>query len=368
MKIVVVSTILAGEQVANAINTVNMANAFVKLGHSVTLICYRNPAERWHVDELVEIYKCEASLKWIRLPPLQSRRFQLLAQWIFALLAFLYILRLRPNLAFARNYIVPWLTARAGIPTIAESHAHVGSTSRMFRTLMNATNFPAFRALITISPVLAEYYQQMGAIPEKLIILPTGVDLQRFWRPNALPPSPYTAGKNIVYSGHHYDYKGIPTILECAKHLPDYAFHFVGGYDKDVRAQAERARQLGIENVHFHGRQRQSQLPPFLWHADLLLLPPSAKHPSAAWTSPVKLGEYLASGNLVIASAIPALRYWLDDEVIFFEPDNAHALADAIQQSENLAPPEKDKIIARAYLKAKSFDNLHRAQRLLDAL
>ena len=48
-------------------------------------------------------------------------------------------------------------------------------------------------------------------------------------------------------------------------------------------------------------------------------------------TSPVKLGEYLASGTPIVASDISALRDWLtDDDVHFVLPDDGSDLAQGI--------------------------------------
>ena len=90
---------------------------------------------------------------------------------------------------------------------------------------------------------------------------------------------------------------------------------------------------MRLNNVFFYGHQQHSNVPPFLWHSDILLLPPSAHHPSAEWTSPVKAGEYLMSGTPVIATAIPALKRWFTDkEVEFIEPDSPGQMAEAIKR------------------------------------
>jgi glycosyltransferase involved in cell wall biosynthesis len=118
-------------------------------------------------------------------------------------------------------------------------------------------------------------------------------------------------------------------------------FHLVGGLPEDVRRTREQLRDRGLRNVIVHGYQPPANVPPFLWHADVLLLPPSGNHPSARWTSPVKLGEYLASGVPVVSTRIPALRDWLtEDETRFVEPDDPAALAAGILdvlQDETLA-------------------------------
>ena len=88
-----------------------------------------------------------------------------------------------------------------------------------------------------------------------------------------------------------------------------------------------------MTNVTFHGLRKYCEVPAYLWHADLLLLPPSGGHPSAAWTSPVKLGEYLASGTPVISTDIPALRTWLTEkETEFVAADDGAAMAAAIRR------------------------------------
>jgi glycosyltransferase involved in cell wall biosynthesis len=88
-----------------------------------------------------------------------------------------------------------------------------------------------------------------------------------------------------------------------------------------------------LDNVVFHGLQPHADVPRYLWHADVLLLPPSRHHPSARWTSPVKLGEYLASGVPVVATDIPALRDALTDDVVqFVRPDDPNDLAQSVRR------------------------------------
>jgi glycosyltransferase involved in cell wall biosynthesis len=222
--------------------------------------------------------------------------------------------------------------------------------------------------LVTISRRLAAAYEALGAAPEKILVLPDATDTSIFERPERLPPNPYPNGGPIaVYSGHLYDWKGIPTVLEAAKLLPDAQFHLVGGFPEDIQRQRERANSLEINNVFFHGMKMHVEVPPYLWHADVLLLPPSGKHPSAQWTSPVKLGEYLASGTPVVATSIPALRDWLSDkEVEFVTPDDAASLAAGIRRL--LEDREYSDGLARAAQnRAAAFSVAERARKILEA-
>lgn len=334
MRILVASIFEASSQKAYVINTVKMAQGFARLGHEVTIVCYRPPTGRVSDESLAQIYGITEPLRWIQL---NHRFFGALInpyRW-FSLLAAPVVLQLQPDLIYARNDEFPALSvaSKYGIATVAESHAHAGTDTPDFRRLVALTRYSAFLGWVTISHRLADYYHSLGVAKDKLIVLPDAVDLRFFQRPDTLPPSPYRSDRpNVAYVGHLYDYKGIPTILEAAAKLPEVNFHLVGGFPQDIKLQQQRAKALQLENVTFHGLKPQVEVPKFLWHADVLLLPPSQHHPSAAWTSPVKLGEYLASGTPVVATDILALRDWLSDrEVQFVAPDSPEALAAGIE-------------------------------------
>ena len=225
----------------------------------------------------------------------------------------------------------------------------------------------AFRFWVTISQRLADYYHSLLVPKEKLIVLPDAVDLCLFQRPHYLNPSPYADKRpNVTYVGHLYDYKGIPTILRAAARLPDVHFHLVGGWPEDIARQRKRAQELGLTNVTFHGLKPHSAVPPFLWHADVVLLPPSQYHPSAAWTSPVKLGEYLASGTPVVATDILALRSWVTEkEVEFVPPDNAEGIAEGIRRVLNDSERSK-RLRTNGLRKARELSYERRAEAILN--
>lgn len=370
MKILVFSGFEAGSHYAHAINTIKMAEGFALLGHDVTVMC-KNGAKALQEKELNEIYGIEAAIQWIPLPRRKMFFFRMGEHWDLALAALPKLLKLKPDVVFARNYIFPCLTSVMGFSTVAESHAHVGNRTRNFLRMIKATRRKCFRSLVTISNVLADYYISLGAPREKIVVLSDAVDLKLF-SPSAgeTNQNPYLKfnGPNIVYSGHLYDYKGIPVILETARNLTGMNFHFIGGTPEDLSRQKIKAESMGLKNVFFHGHRNHSDVPPYLWFADVLLLVPSNNHPSARWTSPVKMGEYLASKKPVIASDIPALRDNLTDkEVLFVEPDSAGALKQGIEKLIGDVPFSKQ-LVETGFLKAKSISYIVRAKKVLTAM
>ena len=362
MRILVASAITASSQMANAINTVKMAHGFARLGHKVTVVCRRPLKGKVSLDELARSYGLTEVLQWVQLP----NRILVDQHWLFTVLAWRVARQIQPDLVFARNYVFPWLSSKLGIITVAESHAHPGNKKLPFLLMVRGTRHRAFRLWVTISQRLADHYQSIGVPGEKLVVLADAVDLDLFQRPLYLPPSPFSKDEpNVVYAGHLYDYKGIPTVLEAARLLPNVHFHLIGGWPKDITRQRKRAQELGVTNVTFHGLKPQSNVPPFLWHADVLLLPPSQHHPSAAWTSPLKLGEYLASGTPVVATDIPALRDWvMDEEVEFVPPDDAKALAQGIRRvlDDKL---RAEQLQVNGLRKAQNMSYKHRAEVIL---
>lgn len=368
MRILVVSAFEASSQWAHAIHTVKMAQGFARLGHEVTLISRRPREGKVPPAELAALYGLNEPIEWVQLPH-SVLSCPVDVHWRFAFLAMFMALRVRPDLVFTRNYVFPWLSSRLGYATVAESHTYPDNKTAPFLRLVSAARHHAFRLWVTISQRLADYYRSLGVPATKLAVLPDGVDFQLFKRPDRLPSSPYPKGAPVVaYVGHLYDYKGIPTILRAASLLPTVQFHLVGGWPDDVIRHRAQIQAMGSSNVTLHGLKPHAEIPPFLWQADVLLLPPSASHPSAAWTSPLKLGEYLASGTPVVATSIPALRDWLtDDEVKFVEPDDAEAMAEGIMDV--LRDPDYARALCREGLKkARALSYEGRAKKIIERI
>ena len=368
MRILVVNALDALSQRAYAINSIKMAEGFASMGHEVTILCSQSKEGKVSPEQMADVYGLTKPLRWVQLP-LQFWHYPVDQHWLFTLLALPAALRISPDLVFARNYIFPYLSSKIGFQTVAETHAYVGYNSSRFLTMMRGTTNKRFKLLITISRKLSSYYKSLGVPGEKLLVLPDAVDLDLFQSPHHKPPSPFPAGKPVVvYAGHLYEYKGIPTIIEAAGLLPDINFHLIGGLPEDIERQKMKIKELKVHNIVLHGMKKHSEVPRYLWHADVLLLPLSAKHPSAEWTSPVKLGEYLTSGTPIVASDIIALRDWLtDDDVHFVAPDDGSALAQGILKVLNKAEYAQA-LVRQGLQKAEPLSYQNRAKTILDKL
>ena len=149
-----------------------------------------------------------------------------------------------------------------------------------------------------------------------------------------LRPDAGTAGPVVGYAGHLYPWKGPDVLLAALERLPGVRALIVGGLagepDLDrVRALADR---VAPGRVTFAGQVDPPRVAGLLRQADVLVLPNTPSRVSAAYTSPLKLFEYMASGRPIVASDLPALREVLrpDENAILVEAGNADALAAGI--------------------------------------
>ncbi len=345
MKILAVGEFRADATHAHVINTVKTAQGFSKNNHQVFLRC-RSPRNRdFTQTDFQNRFSLPAQVE-VRFGRVGPEMYRPVAEKIFrrspltpprSLLAFASVLdsvedleELQPAMAYCRSHSAAALSSAYGVPTTLEMHGPPGAAPGGFRQVLRAfQDFDQMRSLITISPVLKSLYSSQGIPPERIFIVPGGVDLDGFDLQPKLSgdKTDFTA----IYTGSLEPYKGIPTILAAAALLPQTRFRLVGGQPSDWAKVCKTIEQQGLQNVTLDCWVEHSQIPTVLQAADALLIVPSATSPSANWTSPVKLGEYLASGVPVIASNIPALREWVSDQVIWCEPDDPRSLANSIQ-------------------------------------
>ena len=206
-----------------------------------------------------------------------------------------------------------------GIDAVLDLHGDIKHlTGRLYRIMkwkwfVNNRRFH----LVTISQGLKDFYVQNYALDaERITVLPDGADLEDF--------EPY-AGKELVlnkdslhigYFGKILVGKGIDLIrrIACADSVD--VFDIYGGTLDEAR---EETGAEFSDNVVFHGRVDNIQIPAIMSDMDVLILPNQDKlmnmgEDIGKFTSPLKLFEYMASGRIIIASDLPVIREVLNEE------------------------------------------------------
>ncbi|MES1948389.1 glycosyl transferase group 1 [Salinisphaera sp. C84B14] len=245
--------------------------------------------------------------------------------------------RHRVDVFITRAYEIVPLAVDAGLPVILEQHED--PSSPQMRAIEDYVHRDDFLGLSTISETLKEGYVSTSGLPEsKVFVFPDGVSLDRVRREPlsrsaardmlSIPKDVFT----VAYVGSLFEYKGITSLLDAAAELPNVNFLIIG--DRPFgQVEVLRNRYREYTNVMFLGHMPNGQVPAYLDAVDCCVLPNSAKHLSARYTSPLKLFEYMASRRPIIATRIEALDGLLEHErnAYLVPPDSAGDLSRAIE-------------------------------------
>lgn len=253
----------------------------------------------------------------------------------FFKLAVLYACLKSPSLVYTRTTQIVRLLLKIGIPVVWEKHELIDEYSSC-RNFFADRNFIGF---VTISPQLVDQYVKYGLSPDKALFVHSGVDLKNFlpYQPKDLARQKLCLSQDeklIVYSGHLYEYKGIPTLLETARLLPEYKFILVGGWADDINRVKEECKNHNLQNVNIVGHVAPFEVASYLYAADILIVPTSKHWHLSQTTSPLKLFEYMAVKRPIIASALPTIETVLRDRenALLVQPDEPLAFKQAIVQ------------------------------------
>jgi len=126
-------------------------------------------------------------------------------------------------------------------------------------------------------------------------------------------------------------------VIEAIAALTDTRGLIIGGHEREDDLARLRALvdQLDCNSrVTFTGRVAPVDVAPLLKQADVLILPNPVSAISTAFTSPLKLFEYMAAGRPIVASDLPSIREVLTDghNALLVEPGNPRALTAAVRR------------------------------------
>jgi len=214
-------------------------------------------------------------------------------------------------------------------------------------TLKHSTFFTS-DAMVTRNTAV-EY----GMNPDRTVVFPWGVDLQRFAPSTVNRPSsePFTLFCNRAWEMRYGVDILAKAFVKVAASRPSVSLMLLGG-----GSQANRIRQIllqggALDRVQMPGQVSQTELPRWYHWADVYI------SPSHVDGSSVSLMEALASGLPCLVSDIPANKEWVTEgENGWLFPDgDANALASKIL----LAIAQRDKLpeigrAARAVAEARA--------------
>jgi glycosyltransferase involved in cell wall biosynthesis len=197
-------------------------------------------------------------------------------------------------------------------------------------------------AIIVVSSVLKSQLIGLGVPPEKITVVPNGVDAEKY--------SPDISGENIRkkfgleekfvigYAGTFGYWHGITVLANSVKkivgEIPNAHFLLIG--DGVLRGEVEAIlRRDSVERaVTITGMMPSADVPEYLAACNALVISAINNPDVPFFQSPIKLFEYMAMQKPVIASRVGQIQEVIEDGVngLLVEENNPAELAEKICQ------------------------------------
>jgi len=220
-----------------------------------------------------------------------------------------------------------WLT-RAGLPTICELHQP--STAFGDELLKEVGGQPALRGVVALTHPLRDYATSFGVPEQKVVVHPSGVDLEPFQGPLVQSECRRRLGLPadtpiVGYIGRFRMWdaregrrveKGLRMLITAFQKVGPVRgvspfLLCVGGPADSIREYEQLARELGLESTQYRfvDRVPPSDVAGWMRACDVVTLPWSAEEDFGTESlSPLKLFEYMAAKLPIVATDVPAFR------------------------------------------------------------
>ncbi len=309
---------------ADAEQLVNSAAALARAGHEVTLLapCYPGQTAP-DASMLADYYKLEGNFS-VAGQAIPNLPHPFLRSLYHAVKSLRHPAVRNADVVFTRRLemLAPGLLC--GLNMAFDHYRPWGDNLPMLRPFFRwALRRRNFVAAFLHSGFAAESYKRLGVRQDKIFVAHNGytpaIMEPRLSRLEArkkldLPPDIPV----VTYAGRLSQTKGLDQLMAMAGKLPDVRFLLVGGTGGPLEKAAAR-----FANITIIPWQPFDALPPYLYAADILVIPPSCaplqKHKNAVL--PIKTFLYLAAGRPILAPVSP------DTEELLIHGETAYLVA-----------------------------------------
>jgi len=231
----------------------------------------------------------------------------------------------RVGLHAARRLGIP-LMLEVNAP-LAREEAALGRTdlARALRAEMDVIR--AADAVLAVTGVLRDVLIEDGAAPDRVHVIPNGIDPARFLDPPRADTRRQWGldGKSVLgFVGFPRPWHGLERVMDAMGRHRDgdlkNAVLLLGGEGPALNDLLARGETLGVaDRIIVHGVVQRADIPAFIDAFDVALQPKATRY-----ASPLKLFEYLARAVPVLAPRQPNIEEVLVDGVsgVLYEPDD----------------------------------------------
>ena len=246
-----------------------------------------------------------------------------------------YNLFLPAGIWLKRKYKLPMLL-EINSPLFEERAQYDGLSLRSLARWSQAYAWRAADYVLPVTGVLAKAVEAYGVDPQRIVVVPNGINADRFGAPLDVLEAKRALGLQdalvLGFTGFVRDWHGLDKVIDMiAGDPPGNARQLLVVGDGPARAGLEKqAKERNISNrVTFTGIIGRDDVARYVAAFDIALQPAVV-----AYASPLKLFEYLALGKAIVAPAQPNIAEILTDDLnaLLFDPQDANGLPAALNR------------------------------------
>ena len=193
-------------------------------------------------------------------------------------------------------------------------------------------------AVLAVSEAVRRYVSDVSGVPDRVHVLPNGVDTARFHigvSDREVRVELGLEGRFVVgFAGSLKSWHGVDLLIEAfaAVARPDWSLVIVGDGPQREALEAQAGGAGADLHIVFTGAVSHDRVPQYVSAMDVTVAP--FRPVDNFYFSPLKLFEYLAMGKPVVASDVGQISEVIRDghNGVLFEPGNARALALALMR------------------------------------
>jgi glycosyltransferase involved in cell wall biosynthesis len=196
-------------------------------------------------------------------------------------------------------------------------------------------------ALTVVSPFLEKKAREYGFTGD-IHFIPNGADTENI-KYSFPSPSPKL---RLLFIGLLYKSSDLDFVLKSMKSLNVKSELTVVGDGPKKREYELLAKKLNLKNINFIGMVPREKVRSYLYNSDVALMPFKDNIPNQS-RSPVKLGEYMASGKPVVTNPVGIMNSVINGRNGILTKDDPESYAKGIEKLADARLRKKISIQAR---------------------
>ena len=251
---------------------------------------------------------------------------------------FFQALQFKPDGIYERyNLYLPagvWVSKLLKIPLILEVNAPLYEERLKFDGLglkslakwSQRYTFQNAHKVLPVTQVLAENVFDYGVSQANVVVIPNGINVEKFLKKEAQAelPKSFVGSTVIGFVGFCREWHGLDKVVDTLAELQSHNVTLlIVGDGPAIPGLISKAEAMGLRNrIHFTGIVNRDDMPAWVEAIDIALQPSVVPY-----ASPLKLLEYMAKGKAIVAPSQPNIEELISHEktALLFPPGDTEA-------------------------------------------